>query len=295
MNEHQINWCSCKDHNASDWTVVADFYARHFIPMAWVFEHRTIACHEDDRILYITGKCDHCGGFMRSGTSVPTNVMGDELLKYVYQEMEHFRPYDGHDQEKGTYCGCVSQRCRWYQQQDDLTLEERNEQFLRLFRAEDWADVKDWLERNHGTEPYTRPRRDRKSTLLQRILEAARADGAIAEAEAILDYILPNDNEPALPDKDSYLTDYRFDLVPHMSFGSSEGIYLSLCLEGSFDSSDKQKATIGTFKTLRTDPEACRLMGALGGALMYYGREYVNREIHRYTPRAALEREANRK
>lgn len=110
-----------------------------------------------------------------------------------------------------------------------------------------------------------------------------------------MDYILPNDNEPALPDKDSYLTDYRFDLVPQLNFGGCEGIYLNLCLEGSFDSSDKQKATIGTFKTLRTDPEACRLMGALGGALMYYGREYVNREIHRYTPRAALEREANRK
>ena len=96
--------------------MVAAFYARHFIPGARVFDYRTIACHEDNRVLYITGKCDHCGGFMRSGTSVPTNVMGDELLKYVYQEMEHFRPYDGHDQEKGTYCGCVSQRCRWYHQ-----------------------------------------------------------------------------------------------------------------------------------------------------------------------------------
>lgn len=295
MKEKEINWCSCKDHNASDWTVVADFYARHFIPSAWVFKHRTIVCHEDDRFLYITGKCDRCGGFMRSGTSVPTNIKGDGLLAYVYQMMERYRPYDHYDQETGTYHSCINQRCRWYQQQDDLTLEARNEQFLRLFRAEEQAAVKDWLERNHGVEPYNRPRRDRKSTLLQRILEAARADGAIAEAEAILDYILPNDNEPACPDGDSYLTNYRFDLVPHMSFGSSEGIYLSLCLEGSFDSSDKHKATIGTFKTLRTDLEACRLMGALGGVLMYYGREYVNREIRRYTPKAELERMEERK
>ena len=290
MSEKQINWCTCDGHDHEDWCVRSELYARCFVPTAWAFEHRTIACHEAGRVLYLTGKCDHCGGFMRSGTSVPSNIQGDELLAYVYREMEHFRPYDGHDQKKGTYHGCISQRCRWYQQQDDLTLEARNEQFLSLFRAEDQAAVKEWLARNHDTEPYTRPRRGRRSTLLQRILEAARADGVIAEAEAILDYILPNDNEPALPDKDSYLTDYRFDLIPRLSFGGCEGIYLSLCLEGSFDGSDKQKATIGTFKTLRTDLEACRLMGALGGALMYYGREYVNREIHRYTPGPQLER-----
>lgn len=295
MSEKQINWCTCDGHDHQDWCVRAELYARCFVPTAWVLEYRTIACHEDGRILYITGKCDRCGGFMRSGTSVPANLNGDELLAYIYREMERFRPYDGHDQEKGTYCGYISQRCKWYQQQDDLMQEMRNKQFLSLFRAEDQVAVEDWLARNHSVEPHAKPRRDRKSTLLQRILAAARADGAITEAEAILCYILPNDNEPALPDKDSYLTDYRFDFVPHLSFGSCEGIYLGLCLEGSFDSSDKQTATIGTFKTLRTDLEACRLMGALGGALMYYGHEYVNREIHRYTPAAQLERKAGRK
>lgn len=291
MNGEHINWCSCKEHDHKDWRVRAELYTQRFVPMAWVFEYRTIACHEDDRILYMIGRCDRCGGFMRSGTSIPTNVKGDELLAYVYREMTHYRPYDGHDQESGAYCGCVSQRCRWYQQQDDLTLEARNEQFLRLFRAEDQAAVTDWLTRNHGSEPYNKPCRDRKSTLLQRILEAARADGAIAEAEAILDYILPNDNEPARPDEDSYLTDYRFDLVPHLSFGC-EGIYLTLYLDGSFDASDKRRTTIGTVKTLRADLEACRLMGALGGALMYYGHRYVNQEIRRYTPGPELERMA---
>lgn len=295
MKEDQTNWCTCAEHSHGDWRVRAELYAKVFIPAAWMFEYRTIACHEDGRILYITGKCARCGGFMRSGTSVPSNMKGDELLAYVYREMEHFRPYDGHDQEKGIYCGYVSQRCRWYQRQDDLTLEDRNEQFLHLFQAEDQPAVEDWLARSHGTEPDTKPRRDRKSTLLQRILEAARADGAIAEAEAILDYILPNDQEPARPDEDSYLTDYHFDLVPHLSFGGCEGIYLSLCLEGSFDASDKRKTEIGTFKTLRTDLEACRLMGALGGALMYYGHQYVNQEICRYTPGQQLDQERTAK
>ena len=60
-------------------------------PTAWVLEYRTIACHEDGRILYITGKCDRCGGFMRSGTSVPANLNGDELLAYIYRKLERFR------------------------------------------------------------------------------------------------------------------------------------------------------------------------------------------------------------
>ena len=294
VKEKQVNWCTCNGHDHEDWRIRSEFYARHFVPAAWAFEYRTTVCHGDEHILYITGKCDRCGGFMRSGTSVPSNITGDELLAYVYREMEHYRPYDNHNQENGTYCGCIRQRCRWYQQQDDLTLETRNEQFLHLFRAEDQTVVKDWLARKHSTEPYTEPRRDRRSTLLQRILEETRADGAITEAEAILDYIFPNDNKPIRPDGDSYLTNYRFDLIPHTCF-NGKGITLSLCLEGYFDSSSTRIATIGTFKTHRDDMEACRLMGALGGALMYYGREYVNREIHRYTPRAALEREANRK
>ena len=70
-----------------------------------------------------------------------------------------------------------------------------------------------------------------------------------------------------------------------------EGVFLDLYLEGSFDSSNDKRTIIGTFKTLRTDQEACRLMGGLGGTLMFYAREYVNREIHRYTPTKQLKRQ----
>ena len=98
MEEKQINWCICDGHSHEDWRISSELYAQVFIPAAWMFEYRTIACHEDDRILYITGKCSRCGGFMRSGTAVPTNVKGDDLLAYVYREMEHYRPYDSHNQ-----------------------------------------------------------------------------------------------------------------------------------------------------------------------------------------------------
>ena len=153
--------------------------------------------------------------------------------------------------------------------------------------------MKDWLARNASVEPYTKPRRDRKRTLLQCILAAARADGGIAEA--ILDYTTSRDYGSEYPDIDSYLTDYRFDLVPHLSFCGIDGISLSLVLEGSFDGSDDKKVTIGTLRTPRVDLEACRLMGALGGALMYHCRKYIIKEVHRYTPTAELERMANRK
>lgn len=126
MSKEYIKWCACKDHNATDWTVVSNFYAKHFIPKTWIFEYCTIDSYDDDRTLYITGACDCCGGFMRSGTSVPINIKGDELLAYVYQQMIHFRPYDNHDFHSGIYHSCVSQRARWYQQQNDFTLEMRS-------------------------------------------------------------------------------------------------------------------------------------------------------------------------
>ena len=94
-----------------------------------------------------------------------------------------------------------------------------------------------------------------------------------------------------MPDRDQYLTDYRFNIIPHLQFGSCEGIYLDLLLEGSFDATDRTRLPIGTIKTLRQDQEACELMGRLCGLLMFHGHAYVNDNIHRYTPLKELERE----
>ena len=38
---------------------------------------------------------------------------------------------------------------------------------------------------------------------------------------------------------------------------------MELFLEGQFDESGNDRCSIGTFKTLRDDAEACRLMGQL--------------------------------
>lgn len=70
---------------------------------------------------------------------------------------------------------------------------------------------------------------------------------------------------------------------------------MDVYLVGRFDDSGVKQTSIGVFKTLRTDLEACRLMGELGGILMYFGVNYVDEEIHRYTPRDELAAEYQRK
>ena len=182
----------------------------------------------------------------------------------------------------------------WYMEQDDLTLSAKNAQFLKLFHAEDQGVVEDWISRCHAEEPYTAPRRDRKSALLYAVLERARACGDLREIEPILDYYLPTEQEPMASDLDSYLTNYQFSAVANISYGC-EGIFVDLVIEGDFDDSGANRCVIGTFKTLRQDSDAGRLMGQLCGVLMYHTTRYVNENLHRYTPKRELEAELRRK
>lgn len=140
-------------------------------------------------------------------------------------------------------------------------------------------------------EEYINPKRDHKCDLFRAILERARAGGSLAEIEPIWDYYLPNDGEAPFSEKDDPLTNYEFNFAPVISFGSSEGIYVDLYLDGDCDGSGFKQTEIGVFKTLRTDLEACRLMGQLCGVLIYHGSAYVNENIHRYTPKPQLEAE----
>lgn len=130
--------------------------------------------------------------------------------------------------------------------------------------------------------------------MLYAVLERARATGDLKEIEPILDYYLPNEEEPLSPKEDSYLTNYAFSAEAKVSFGC-EGIFVDLDLVGTFDDSGKDRCRVGTFKTLREDAEAGRLMGQLCGILMYHATKYVNENIHRYTPKKELEAELHRK
>ena len=226
-------------------------------PTGWKLEYTSLEQHEPQRFLYMTGWCLRCGGQdLQSGISIPDELSGDALLERIYREMVHYRPFE-HRRSDGTYNRSLLGRAAWYMEQDDLTLGEKNAQFLKLFHEEDQRAVEDWICRNRAEEPYTVPRRDRKSTLLYAVLDRARANGDLREIEPIWDYYLPNKNEPLSPDKDSYLTNYAFSAVSTIDFGC-EGIYVELFLEGQFDESGNDRCSIGTFKTLRDDAEACR-------------------------------------
>lgn len=286
MSEERIIWCSCENHDHKDWRVVSDHYCRHFIPSGWALQYHTLDCRDESRYLYFTGICNVCGGFMRSGTSLPLNVSGAELLSYVYREMVRFRPFDGYDAQSGHYKGAVPERSKWYRKQDDLSTAKLEEQFVGLFQEKHQETAREWFSNCRPPRPYCNPCRDKKSTLFRRIMDIVQADNGIAEINDLLHYAIPAGGKD-----DTYLTDYRFDVVPHLKFGFNEGVVLLLMLEGSFDSSHNEKAVLGTLKTLRTDLEACCLMGALGGMLVYHARRYINKEIHRYTPEWQLAKE----
>lgn len=292
MNEHQT--CTCPTAHGNDFPKVTDHYCVNFIPTGWRLEYTSLSQKDSERVLYLTGQCLRCGGQdLQCGVSIPNELAGDALLAHIYQEMTRYRPFERR-YDDGTYSAGLSQRARWYMGQDDLTLNQRNAQFLLLFQEKDWGTVEEWINRCRAEEPYTAPCRDRKSTLLYAVLERARATGDLKEIEPILDYYLPNEEEPLSPKEDSYLTNYAFSAEAKVSFGC-EGIFVDLDLVGTFDDSGKDRCRVGTFKTLREDAEAGRLMGQLCGILMYHATKYVNENIHRYTPKKELEAELHRK
>ncbi len=286
-------WCAC-EKSLHTFLKMSDHYAESFIPSGWALEYNTLNGKDTERNLFITGKCLRCYGEARAGVSIPGELTGDALFEAVYAEQLRYRPFDWHCKETGAYRGKLQMRLKWYQAQDDLTLAERNEQFVRLFREEDQEAARLWVSEHHAAEEYTKPRRDRKSTLLYETLKRARAAGSMAEIDPMLDYILPNEHEPEYAERDTFMTDYRFNVVPVIRYGSSEGIYVDLHLEGEFDSSGNANLCIGTFKTLHTDLDACKRMGELCGVLMHYATAYVDENIHRYTPEKELRAEEER-
>ncbi len=287
MKKSDVNWCTCKDYH--NWDVLAEYYFLHFVPNSWVFKYRTLTEHEEGRVLYITGVCNRCGGFMRSGTSVPANICGDELLRHVYQKMLQYRPYDDYDQIGRHYDGAVPERSKWYEDQDDMTRKECGEQFLSLFKPEHLPAAADWLKRKQPHKNRMGPRRDRKSVLFQNILAATRAACFESELEILRDCLAPDGCRPVTGGENTYVTDYRFTVVPILSI-EGQGVCLKLYLEGSYDSSDEKWTYIGSLRTNSADADICRFMGTLGGTIMYHAQMYVMRERYRYTPEWKLDR-----
>jgi hypothetical protein len=143
-------WCGCKGHNTRDFVRTTDFYCKHFIPSGWALDYGSLDTTEDkERTLWIVGRCSVCGGFMRTGTSIPINISGDRLIDYVAEAMRrHYRPFD-YKRPDGDYHGAVSERARWYKRQDTMPPEQFARQFHDLFHEKDHVAVQEWL-KNHS-------------------------------------------------------------------------------------------------------------------------------------------------
>lgn len=293
MNEHP--GCTCADTHWDGCSAVPEHCSNNFIPTGWELKYESFNQAEPRRmVFYLTGRCLHCGWRpAKIGVLIPGDLTGDALFAHIYQLMETYRPFDTRF-SNGAYRSRLPMRTHWYMEQDDLKRGEKNAQFLLLFHEDDQLAVEEWICRTHSEDPYTAPRRDRKSTLFHAVLDRARASGDLREIEPILDYYLPTKKKCLPSEDDTYLTDYSFSAVAGISFGC-EGIFVDLSIVGNFDDSGKDRCSIGSFKTLCSDAEASRLMGQLCGVLMYHTTQYVNENIHRYTPTKELHAEQVRK
>ena len=118
-------------------------------------------------------------------------------------------------------------------------------------------------------------KRDTPKILIERVLDLVKTNGYYQEVEPILDYYLPSD-------KNREFSNYEFDFCALVNPGGSEGIYIDVYLQGEFDQSGEKYCKVATFKTLREDTEAFRIMGALCGVLTFYAGQYINSNLVRY-------------
>ena len=129
-------------------------------------------------------------------------------------------------------------------------------------------------------------KRDTTKELFLAVLKLVKENGYYDKAEAIMDYVLPNEPEDYSSEKYIELSNYEFDFEASLQFGSSEGIYISCCICGKYTETElkrynHEKGTvetetarkIGTFKTLKTDVNSMRIMGELCGALTFRRNE----------------------
>lgn len=139
-------WCGCKGHDTRDFVKVTDFYSLHFIPSRWELDYDSLDTDGNtERTLWIVGRCSVCGGYMRTGTSVPINISGDYLIAYICDYMRRlYRPFD-YKRPDGDYHGAVSERSKWYRQQDKMEPGQFDCQFLELFHEKDRATAQRWL------------------------------------------------------------------------------------------------------------------------------------------------------
>ena len=281
-------YCKCCHHLAGRSDTAANFYNDHFIPTNWALNYFRLS---DCMGVSLIGCCKSCGGDLEEIIPLPKDLTGDDLLKAIYDTMQTAHPYDRFYSEQG-YFGSCKERGEFYTRRDHRSQYRRGLEFLRLFNDWDREQARIWLEQNFPPEKPTEIFRDTGGSLFSSVIRMAKANGDFDRAGAILDYYLPCEHEAGIREKVE-LTAYEFDFVPILSYGS-EGIYIDCSLRGKFDESGRYSLHVGMLKTLKRDLEAGKIMGELCGVLMHHAGEYVNQNLHRYTPQKELEAEYQR-
>ncbi len=78
------------------------------------------------------------------------------------------------------------------------------------------------------------------------------------------------------------ITNYEFGLKNNLYYGDSEGIYLDLWIM-MYDDNWGEERELGTFKTLKNDQNAMRIMGQLLADFIVEERAYVNANLDDFT------------
>lgn len=278
-------YCNCCHYLAGRPDAAANFYQNHFIPDGWELRYSELSeCYG----VTLAGHCKDCYEKLEELIPLPKDLTGDDLFKAIYDTVQTAHPY-AQVFAHGGYYGDCEERNRFYACRDDSRQFRRSTQFLDLFNDYDREQVRLWLEANFPPQKHTEVFRDTGGSLFCSVVRLAKENGDFGKATAILDYILPNEHENGIREQVK-LTAYEFDFEPVINYGC-EGIYIDCCLMGKFDESGRSRLHVGTLKTLERDMESAKTMGELCGVLMHYASQYVNANLHRYTPNKRLEKE----
>lgn len=97
--------------------------------------------------------------------------------------------------------------------------------------------------------------------------------------------MIPADLEYALfsGEENQEIRTYFWDVIFHVRFGGSEGIYLDLLLDGDIAGNGSTVCRFGTYKTLNSDDESFRIMAVLGANFALETNHWMKDKLDDFT------------
>lgn len=121
-------------------------------------------------------------------------------------------------------------------------------------------------------QPKQTKHKETYASLMKNIMGAVKPD--MAPYEKMLEYVNVTADNNVIGTLD-------FRLMPYISYGGNEGIYIHVhVVEYGRDGAVEHQ--IGTIKTLYTGKAASKAMGELAGLIIYHGKRYIDRNLHKF-------------